>query len=68
MLIINNINNIIIYNNIIYFYSIIINNINNIIIYNNIIYFYSIVSFSVLSSPNVRTGLMWRCGGVAHEQ
>ena len=46
----------------------IINNINNIIIYNNIIYFYSIVSFSVLSSPNVRTGLMWRCGGVAHEQ
>ena len=46
----------------------IINNINNIIIYNNIIYFYSIVSFSAFSSPNVRTGLMWRCGGVAHEQ
>ena len=43
----------------------IINNINNIIIYNNIIYFYSIVSFSAFSSPNVRTGLMWRCGGVA---
>ena len=36
----------------------------NIIIYNNIIYFYSIVSFSAFSSPNVRTGLMWRCGGV----
>ena len=43
----------------------IINNINNIIIYNNIIHFYSIVSFSAFSSPNVRTGLMWRCGGVA---
>ena len=35
----------------------------NIIIYNNIIYFYFIVSFSAFSSPNVRTGLMWRCDG-----
>ena len=43
----------------------IINNINNIIIYNNIIYFYSIVSFSTCPLPNVRTGRMWRCGGVA---
>ena len=43
----------------------IINMLYNIIIYNNIIYFYSIVSFSAFSSPNVRTGLMWRCGGVA---
>ena len=36
----------------------------NIIIYNNIIYFYSIVSFSAISAPHVRIGLLLRCYGV----